>query len=280
MAELMTIIALIPYKDGVLTISDSRGTIALPFVALYKNRMKKTFVSKDGDLTIAGSGGADIIVAATYAMFNSEPLLKQYLKDNDSQTEKELEARISKITRWCMGNASSALLMTVRLDDGTIKTVYADINPAKLPVSKPKTKLYQIPDGGLIADGLDGTVQDYLDALADKYYLKSKIELADALAVGFMLEDRYMEKNYTITYRLARVHGVGGAIKAHAMDFEKSNDISIVISKAERERLEGRSYEELRAYFAEKIAARQGFKELLRTEPSASAHKSKSASVS
>ncbi len=260
----MTVVATIPYKGGVVITADSRGTMAppLPVVVFYWDRMKKMYVTRNrSDMVITIQGGAEIADAAAHTLMKSEGLLKDYCAETNKRKKaamlKELERRLADSTKDCraipfIGNISSALLVALRLDDGTIKTFEVEVEPAKNVFTEPKAKLTST-DWMPIADGLDGAPQDYLLDLAETMYVHSKMQLPDALTIAFLLQDRYAEEHYVLRWHGAKIMGAGGPMVLHVMSSD-GRDLDMVVSKAERKSLENRSYGELRDYFEARAA--------------------------
>lgn len=249
--ESMTVIAEIPYKSGVVTVADSRYTIEEHYFWIkYDDDAEKTFTSYDKDLVIATAGDEALgRTVAEYLLLN-EDKLKRYCYTDDSSLRKSLIDKFNKLALDCIGSNNSGFYISVRLKDGSIRTMLLDIIGPSDRSGSPDTKFYDLKEGA--AMGIDGTVEPYLNALTAKYAPdKGKRDAADAMAIAFLLEDKYSEENYPIRYHFQYLYGVGGPIVAHVTDKDASADM--VIERDERKRLEQKSYEELKRYFSEKI---------------------------
>ncbi len=246
----MTVIGQIPYKDGVLIVADSRATLANQFFVKYIDDEQKIYRSDDKDITVAIAGNAVLGIDAAKALTTSESILKEYAKTGDEKAKKILEYILNGSSSMPANPMAgfAGLLVSVRLSDNTVKTLtilVGDLGKGKevrfLDASRP------------FAMGVDRTVPVYLNDLLKAHCPDvNNRTLADALTIAFLLEDAYIEEHYPIPYMGKKILGVGGAIRLRAT--EKDWTLEAVINKSGRKQLEGKSYDELRDYFAQRIA--------------------------
>ena len=81
----MTVIAEIPYKDGVLTVADSRLTFSLnlPFMSdrmMHSDGHRKIFESKDGDMVVAAGGDVILSDKVVDYFLSHQAILEWYCK--------------------------------------------------------------------------------------------------------------------------------------------------------------------------------------------------------
>jgi hypothetical protein len=265
----MTVIALIYYKGGVLVVADSRTTMIRTYSPdgihtkvdiRYDDTANKIKLSKDDDIVAAMAGDAAVDTIAARTVTDSEIALKKRTPAGN----KQVEGAVSKAIGGMNGYGPAILLIAFRGDDGKVHTMTADVLPPGVYGNKASTKLKEVKKS--IAAGTDGTVPVYLDGLIAKYCPDDNTrDLADAMALAFMLESKYMKYQVEIYGKKAIV--VGGPIKMHAVDENKANDTDAIVDKNERKRLEGMTYKELRDYFADRIKTKQKNLDMLRVAP-------------
>jgi hypothetical protein len=251
----MTVIAEIPYKDGVLIVADSRATLATPLFVNYIDDEQKVYVAPDKEVTVAIAGSAVLGKDTAKALIKCKSLLQQYCMAKDNSQEKQnLEDTIAYVLNGASkdGNVGfSGLLVSVRLPDNTTKIFTIWVGALGTGTAR---DVRFVQDSKNDALGVDRTVPIYLNDLVKQNCPdKDKRDLADAMAIAFMLEDAYMEEHYPIKNGLKKIYGVGGAIRAHAMN-NTGDQIDILINKSGRKQIENKSYSELKQFFAEKLA--------------------------
>ena len=269
----MTVIALIFYNGGVLVVADSRTTMIRTYSPdgvnvkvdiRYDDTAKKIELSKDKDLAVAMAGDAEVDTTAAKAIVTE---CEDILKKQDATSNKKAEDRINNSVENLVDYGQAGLLIAFRDEDGNVRTLSADIVPPSSWGSQSgSTKIKEVKKS--TARGTDNTVPVYLDNLLSKNCPDSnQRSLADAMAIAFMLESKYMKYQVDIYGKKAIV--VGGPIKMHSVDDDKKNDINATVDKAERTRLEGMTYKQLRDYFADKIQNQQYNANMLRKDPTA-----------
>ncbi len=265
----MTVIALIFYKGGVLVVADSRTTMIRTYSPdgvntkvdiRYDDTANKIKMSNDEEVIAAMAGDAAVDTVAARTVANSEDSLKKQTQAGN----KQVEAAVSRAISGMDGYGPAVLLIAFRGDDGKVHTMSADIAPPGIVAARAVTKLKDVNKS--TAKGTDGTVPVYLDGLIAKYCPDDNTRsLADAMAIAFMLESKYMKYQVEIYGKKAIV--VGGPIKMHAIDENKANDVDAMVDKSERKRLESMTYKQLRDYFADRLKTKEARLDLLRVEP-------------
>jgi hypothetical protein len=264
-----TVIALIFYNGGVLVVADSRTTMIRTYSPdgihtkvdiRYDDTANKIKMSKDKDVIVAMAGDAAVDTKASKAVADAEAdLKKQSVAGN-----KSVEGAVNRVISGMAGYGQALLLIAFRGNDGKIYTKTADVAPPGLVSNGASTKLKDINKS--LARGTDNTVPVYLDSLIAKYSPDDKKrDLADAMALAFMLESKYMKYQVEIYGKKAIV--VGGPIKMHAIDNDRNKDTDVVVDKNERKQIEGMTYKQLRDYFADRLKNQKKNVDMLRIEP-------------
>ncbi len=249
----MTVIAEIPYKDGVLTVADSRLTFSLnlPFMSdrmMHSDGHRKIFESKDGDMVVAAGGDVILSDKVVDYFLSHQAILEWYCKNADDETNiyirKQLDGMLEELPEHM-----AALLVSVRLDDGRIKSFRVEVENE---FGSPFTTFEEITSAA--AYGSPETLDEYLEKLVEKHGNEGRERsLAEAMALGFLLEDRYIDEYRVVEKTGQRIKDVGGPIAMHATSKEPSKDVDLRIGNLERKRMEEKTYKELVAYFTDKI---------------------------
>ncbi len=252
----MTVIAVIFYKDGALVVSDSRGTIVQgnPYdpdpqgVRIsHTDDQVKSMSSRSGDVVVSGAGEADTAIAMMHTLVDSEELLR----NGDRTSMEELRNRLESAAS--VGGEAGALA-AFKDGSGKVRALMAQYG-GMMPYV-PMVFMNEI--NANTAFGVDDTVPKYLDALTRKYCPdRSKTTLADAMALAFMLEDRYMHYRVEIEPG-RRAVVVGGPMRMNVVSSDRNHGYATLIDTKERDSLEGKSFDELSRHFQDRVANDMG----------------------
>ncbi len=264
----MTVIAVIFYKDGALVVSDSRGTIVQgnPYDPhsiriSHTDDQVKSVSSRSGDVVASGAGEAEAAIAMMHTLVDSEDLLR----DGNRMSMAELKNRLESAAG---GGGEAGALAAFKDRSGKVRAMMVQYGSAMQYM--PMVLMNEINTN--TAFGVDDTVPKYLEALTRKYCPdRSKTTLADAMALAFMLEDRYMHYRVEIEPG-RRAVVVGGPMRMNVVSSDRNHGYATLIDTKERDSLEGKSFDELSRHFEDRVA--NGIGQLLRIDvPERTSHR-------
>ncbi len=272
----MTVIAQIPYKDGVLVVADSRAT-AQPeeysSVEDFENKIAyidgyvKTAKSKDGNIITAAGGDVSLdgIISAT-VMEKANEL--ESMKSGD--TSRGIEALRDKLKNVAgiiggsklFGEMYANVLCTVRCSDGIVRTIKTSINTGKsvAPEDRVNVELVdlrlEMPEG--LAKG-----PDYMVQAALRHFVNSNCPdtahrtMEDAVAAASMLENYYINQSTETETRLgkARENTVGAPVTMIAV--QKDRNIELTMGKTEMSIINAKNFAQVKEFIRNKMAIEQ-----------------------
>lgn len=251
----MTVAAVIFYKDGVLLVSDSRGVMlerpqfassANSKVTYFDDKVK-SLSSTSGDVAAVALGDEDIATRMLNELLENETLLT-------SGSDGGLAAatlRIQVLVADSNLAGEGGVLAAIRGADGAPRAV--EVCAASGSGKKePAVAIREITKN--TARGFDTSVQKYLDTMVGRHCPdKANMGLAEAVAIGFMLEERFMRHHLEIVPGKRAVMA-GGPMRMHiACNDPASHGYGIVVDVDETRALQGKQFKELRDYFADRI---------------------------
>lgn len=269
----MTVIAVIPYKDGVLAVADSRGTATpMQYTSLedfernvnYDDAMQKLKMSDDHGVVILQSGNAFVASVAAKTILGYANLLEHGGLQNSAllrSIKDDLDRKADLLANSKLAEGGTGILFAVKDDDGTISPMLAVMDtgpnvPAGQRVAFGKIKKDTAQYG--YSFGPDEYAYTELEALINANCPNPAIRTKeDAMAVALMLENRYIKKPiYRDTqYGKAPLFTVAAPIRMHATESKAETDLTI--SKDEASITEDMSFAQVKTFLANKLGFKQ-----------------------
>ncbi len=199
----MTVIASIPYKGGIVMVADSRGTIESTGDTIVTEKLTKL----SNGVVSAQAGAASLIELAKVVVQKYASDLEQG-KDVKAEIQKELITLALKESGLGHTDLFAELLIAVKQNDGTMKTMEAMVFTGHQPYSSPggspmadvgdlpnvyfNRVAYQRPT----ATGVDGSPQQVLNFIIDEHVADpAQMTENDAKGVAYLLERYYIAHN-------------------------------------------------------------------------------------
>ncbi len=256
----MTLIALIPYKDGILSVSDSMCNY---YPAKYSNvdefesevytkQVRKSFVSKDGNVVVS-MAGTSIDVAGMAARMVIDNAAN--LEEGDIKTLRDdlvsMVQHINDSYGYAWAYYKAGMLCAVNRTNGKIEPLMIMLDSDNVEIYSAKGKNFD--DVGC-AIGVPSNEKDALKELIKAHAPKrSDRTLEDAMAIGIMLENIYINKKLperTMAGK-AYIFQVGAPIRMEAVS--KNGQTNLVVSENDSKVLYNRNFDSIRAFVAEKL---------------------------
>ena len=272
----MTVIAQIPYKDGVLVVADSRAT-AQPedysSVGDYENKITyidgyvKTAKSKDGNVITAAGGDVSLdgIISAT-VMEKADEL--ESMKSGD--TSRSIEVLRDKLKNVAdiiggsnlFGEMHANVLCTVRCYDGVVRTIKTSMNTEKATAPEDRVHVelvdlrLEMPEG--LARG-----PDYIVQAALRHFVNSNCPdiahrtMEDAVAAASMLENHYINQSTEVDTKFgrARENTVGAPVTIIAV--QKDRNIELTMGKTEMSIISAKNFAQVKEFIRNKMDIEQ-----------------------
>jgi hypothetical protein len=272
----MTVIAEIPYKDGVLVVADSRVTIMPKEYSdeqeferrvSYADGQSKITKSKDGNIVTASAGSALLDVLTTAVIMENVVDLEGMSSGNTVAGVAAVKDGLTKVVDMVgsskiFGEQNAIVLVTVKCSDGVIRPLIAtmdtnnDTKPEDRVLFAQLKPASQMPEG--CGFGADDIVGERL-----KYYVNTNCPnpsartIEDAIAVGIMLENEYINK---VTYEDTKFgKALLSTVAAPIMlvGVQRGQDVELTMSKTEMSILNKKTFAEIKEFVSNKIALKQ-----------------------
>jgi hypothetical protein len=267
----MTVIAQIPYKDGILVVADSRITIEpkeyssaddFESKVTYSDGQSKITKSKDG-MVVTADGGDVLIDCELVSVIIGKSSGLEGINAGNRQGLDEVNAELDNVMAAINGSKTfggkhGIVLATVKCTDGSIRSLISKMRTTSDAGTQGNASARLVdmklesPAG--YAAGPDIMAQDLL-----KYFVNmncpdaSKRTMEDAMAAAIMLENYYINQpTYENTkYGKAKISTVGGPITMTAV--QKDKDLDVVMGKTEMSIMEGKDFKEVKEFIVKKL---------------------------
>jgi hypothetical protein len=255
----MTLIALVPYKDGILSVSDSRcNTYTKDYKSIeefeenvYREDIKKTFISKDRSLVVSMSGAVELINKAVKAVLNESEELKRGNVNSINELLASVIRSFNSNKQFVGATYEGGLLIAVKRIDGTIWPLAVTLNEDSVNIDTIDEKTFAKTG---LALGVGDKAAAELEKMISKYSPDASARTKeDAMAIATMLETVFMNKRLPMPTVLgdAHVYQVGAPIRMHTI--EKDSQLDILISEDEVRKLKGSDFSAVKKAMEQKI---------------------------